>query len=94
VTRPSEPTLRSVTASVFLPATVYEIGNGAVIPVIALTAIDLGGSTGTAGFMMVLLGVGQVIGDVPASSVADRLGDRRAMVLAASLSIVAMLTCF
>jgi MFS family permease len=94
VTRPSEPTLRSVTASVFLPATVYEIGNGAVIPVIALTAIDLGGSTGTAGFMMVLLGVGQVIGDVPASSVADLLGDRRAMVLAASLSIVAMLTCF
>ncbi len=94
MTPPVPPTLRSVAASSFLPSAVYEIGNGAVIPVIALTAIDLGASTGVAGFMMVLLGVGQVLGDVPASTMADRLGDRRAMVVAASASIVAMLTCF
>ena len=91
---PTEPTLRSLAPSVLLPATLYEIGNGAVIPVIALTAIDLGASTGTAGFMMVLLGVGQVLGDIPASSVAGHLGDRRSMLLAASLSIVAMGACY
>lgn len=92
--QPGPPTLRSLAPSSFLPAALYEVGNGAVIPVIALTAIDLGASTGVAGFMMVLLGIGQVLGDVPASSVADRLGDRRAMMLAAGLSIVAMLACY
>jgi MFS family permease len=91
---PTEATLRSLAPSVLLPATLYEIGNGAVIPVIALTAIDLGASTGAAGFMMVLLGVGQVLGDLPASAVADRLGDRRSMLGAASLSVVSMLACY
>ena len=79
--------------SVFLPALVYEIGNGAIAPVIALTALDLGASVTTAGFMLALLGVGQVIGDVPASWLADRIGDRRAMTVAAALSIIAVVTC-
>jgi len=94
VTAPPEPTLRSLTPSVFAPAAVYEIGNGAVVPVIALTAIDLGASTGTAAFMLVLLGLGQLLGDIPASSVAERLGDRRAMAVSAGVSIAAMAACF
>ena len=87
------PTLRSMVPSVFLPAMVYEIGNGAVAPVIAITALDLGASAGTAGFLVALLGIGQLVGDVPAAALAARLGDRRAMVVAGGVSMVAMLGC-
>ncbi|MCW2603095.1 MAG: major facilitator superfamily 1 [Pseudonocardiales bacterium] len=87
-------TLLSLAPSAFLPAIVYEIGNGAIAPIIALTALDLHGSTSTAGFMLAFLGIGQVLGDIPASALADRVGDRRAMMLAAGLAIVALLICF
>jgi MFS family permease len=86
-------TLRSIAPSVFLPALVYEIGNGAIAPVIALTALELGASPGTAGFMLALLGVGQILGDVPAARLADRIGDRHAMVLAAGVAVVCLLGC-
>jgi MFS family permease len=79
--------------SVFLPAMVFEIGNGAVAPIAAITALELGASPGLAGFLVALLGVGQLAADVPAGLLAARLGDRRAMVLAGSLSIAAMLGC-
>ncbi|WP_232667399.1 MFS transporter [Pseudonocardia sp. TRM90224] len=79
--------------SVFLPAMVFEIGNGAVAPIVAITALELGASPGVAGFLVALLGIGQLVGDLPAGSLAARVGDRRAMVVAGSLSVVAMLGC-
>lgn len=87
-------TLRAIAPSVFLPALVYEIGDGAIAPVIALTALDVGASPGTAGFMLALLGIGQILGDVPAARIADRIGDRRAMMLAAGVALVALVGCF
>src|SRR6195952_716639 len=92
--KPPAVTLRSIAPSVFLPAMVYEIGNGATAPVIALTALQLGASPGGAGFMLALLGVGQILGDIPASALADRIGDRRAMMLAAGVAAVGLLGCF
>ncbi|HEY0814024.1 MAG TPA: MFS transporter [Pseudonocardia sp.] len=93
-TSPAQPlTLRSMIPSIFLPATVYEIGNGAVAPVIAITALDLGASAGTAGFLVALLGIGQLVGDVPAAALAARVGDRRAMVVAGGVSMAAMSGC-
>ncbi len=91
---PSAVSLRSIAPSVFLPAMVYEIGNGATAPVIALTALRLGASPSTAGFMLALLGVGQILGDIPASALADRIGDRKAMILAAGLAAVGLVACF
>ncbi|MBV9594038.1 MAG: MFS transporter [Actinobacteria bacterium] len=87
-------TLRSVTASAFLPALVFEIGNGAIAPVIALTALDVGASPSIAALMLTFLGLGQVIGDVPSAWIADRVGDRRAMLIAAGAAIVGQLGCF
>jgi len=86
-------TLLSMAPSVYLPAMVFEIGNGAVAPVIAITALDLGASAGTAGLLVALLGIGQLAGDVPAGALAARLGDRRAMVAAGGVAMVAMLGC-
>src|ERR1700712_5753087 len=86
-------TLRSIAASVFLPALIFEIGNGAIAPIIALTALAEGASTAVAGFTLALLGVGQVLGDIPAGALADRVGDRRAMMMASGLAVVAQLVC-
>lgn len=72
---PAAPvTLSSLIASSFMPALVYEIGTGAITPVMVLSASHLGASTGMAAFTGSLIGIGRVIGDVPASYVAERLG--------------------
>ncbi|WAH97722.1 MFS transporter [Arthrobacter sp. MMS18-M83] len=86
--------MRQLTPSVFLPAMIYEIGNGAIAPIIALTAIGLGASPALAALLVGLLGIGRVLGDIPASWLAERFGDRRAMVMAAGLETVALLGCY
>jgi MFS family permease len=88
-----QPSLRAYIASSFLPAMVYEIGNGAIIPILVTTATDVGASTGLAAFTLSLLGIGRVLGDIPASWVAERFGDRRSMMMAASLAFFCFLAC-
>ena len=83
--------LRSLAPSVFLPALIYEVGNGAIAPVIALTALSLGASAAEAGVILTLLGVGQILGNVPSSFLVSRLGDRRAMMVAATVATGALL---
>ncbi|MEU6655973.1 MFS transporter [Streptomyces sp. NPDC046900] len=79
--------------SVFLPSLVFEIGIGALTPMIALSSRALGASVGAAGLVLALLGLGQILGDVPAGMLAARLGDRRAMLIAAGVAAVAFLGC-
>lgn len=85
--------LRGLMLPVFLPVVVTEVGNGAVAPVIPTTTSQFGGSTAVAALMVALLGIGRVVGDIPASLLAERLGDRRAMLVAAVISVVAYGTC-
>ena len=78
---------------VFLPVVVTEVGNGAVTPVIATTTHQFGGSTAIAALMVALLGIGRVLGDIPASVLAEKVGDRRAMLIAAAVSFLAYGAC-
>jgi MFS family permease len=84
---------REVFASVYLPTTVYETGIGAVTPVIPLLAIELGGSPALAAGVMALLGIGQVIGDIPAGHLAARLGDRKAMLYGTLVTLGVLIAC-
>ena len=86
-------TLRALGPSIFLPTMVYQIGTGAIAPVIALTAIDVGASPALAGFMVAMLGIGRIVGDIPASWLAEHIGDRRSMIAAAALDIGALVVC-
>ncbi|WGL51326.1 MFS transporter [Nocardioides sp. BP30] len=86
--------LRRIAASALLPAFVYEIGNGAIAPIIALVALGAGASTSVAGLMLSLGGVGRILGDVPAALIVDRVGDRRAMLLAAGVTTLALIGCW
>ncbi|MDN3359159.1 MFS transporter [Actinomadura sp. DC4] len=85
--------LTRVAPAVFLPTLVFEIGMGALAPMIALSARGLGASFGMAGLVLALLGVGQILGDVPAGALAARVGDRRAMLIAAGVAVVTLLGC-
>lgn len=87
----AQVSLRSLTPSVFLPVITYEISNGAVSPVIALTALHLGAPVGSAGLIAALPGIGQLAGNVPAAWLAERLGERRSMTVAAGAGLMCFL---
>lgn len=86
-------TLLSLVPAVFLPALTFETGMGALAPVLALSGRALGASVGAAGLVLALLGVGQILGDVPAGALAARLGDRRAMLIAAGIAAGTLCAC-
>ncbi|MFB9832701.1 MFS transporter [Actinoallomurus acaciae] len=85
--------LLRIAPAVFLPTLIFEIGMGSLAPMIALSGRGLGASVGMAGLVLALLGVGQILGDVPAGALAARVGDRRAMLIAAGVAIVTLLGC-
>ncbi len=91
MTRPVS--LARVAPAVFLPTLIFETGMGALAPMIALSGRELGASVGMAGLLLALLGVGQILGDVPAGALAARIGDRRAMLVAGGIAVLTLLGC-
>ncbi|MFI5711635.1 MFS transporter [Kribbella sp. NPDC051620] len=85
--------LWKIAPSVYLPALLYGIGSGAIAPVVALSALQLGAPVAVAGLVVAAAGLGQVIGDIPAGTLATRVGERRAMVLATVLVTAALAGC-
>lgn len=83
---PAQPfRLRNLTLSVYLPTIIFSIGQGAVIPIIPLFAIELGASPATAGLIVAMRGIGQLIFDVPAGITVSKFGDRFAMIAGTAL---------
>lgn len=93
MTAPPTVTLRSVAPTVYLPSLLYGIGQGAIAPVLPLVARDLGASVGEASMVVAMLAVGLVLGDLPAGWLAGRLGERRAMIVATGVVLVALVGC-
>jgi len=85
--------IRSVAVSAFLPAALFAIGEGAIIPIIPVVADSLGASLPFAGFVAALILVGELVGDVPSGWLVARIGERTAMIGAALASIVGLVTC-
>ncbi len=88
--------LRSLVASVYLPTLLFAIGQGAVLPIIPLFALQLGGSAAAAGFVVGMRGLGLMLFDLPGGMVVSRFGDKGAMVagtgLVAAAAVGASLT--
>ncbi|MET3975455.1 MFS transporter [Cellulosimicrobium sp. 4261] len=84
--------LRSVVLGAFLPTLVLEIGVGAMLPVVAVTATGRGASLTVAGLVAALVPIGKILFDLPAGALAQRLGDRTAMLLAGGVAAVAFAT--
>ncbi|OII09345.1 MFS transporter [Curtobacterium sp. MCBA15_009] len=84
---------RSVLLSGFLPAALFAIGEGAIIPIIPIAADSLGAGLAFAGFVASLILVGELIGDVPSGIVVARIGERNAMIGAALVSVGGLVVC-
>lgn len=77
----------------FGPSVLFGIANGAILPVIALSAIDIGASPSTAGFIAALVGLGSLAGNIPAAMITSKHGERRSLIGAAMLSVLALSLC-
>src|SRR5699024_12192383 len=73
---------RQLLVPVYGPSALASLGVGSVLPLVALTARELGAGVGLAALMVGLLGVGKLLGDLPAGTRAQRFGERRALVTA------------
>ena len=78
---------------VYAPSLLYAIGQGCVLPVIALSARGLGASVAQAALVITLIGVGSLVTNVPASLLVARLGERIAMIGAAAWATAGMAAC-
>lgn len=86
---------RTLGVTIYLPMTLSTIGGGAVTPLLALRALELGAGTAEAAFVVTLLGIGGLVGALPAGVLAGRFGEKRsligALILDAALFILAFL---
>lgn len=82
--------LRAIAVGAYGPSLLYGVATGAILPVIALTARDLGADVATAALVITLSGIGSLVTNVPATLIATRFGERRALVGAALWCAAAM----
>lgn len=69
------------------------LGEGAILPVIALSARHLGATLAGAALVVTLIGLGSLASNIPASILTARFGERAGIVGAAGLSVGALLLC-
>lgn len=81
---------RSIAVSAILPALLFSIGEGAIIPILPVVADNLGASLAIAGVVAAMIQLGTLLGDVPSGPIVARVGERNAMVGAAGLAIVGL----
>ncbi|HSU73716.1 MAG TPA: MFS transporter [Terrabacter sp.] len=83
--------LRAIALSAYGPTLLGSMGAGAVTPIVAVSARELGASVGLAALLVAMMGVGQLLGDLPSGALAARIGERRALLIAAVVEAAGML---
>ncbi|MET0864268.1 MAG: MFS transporter [Nakamurella sp.] len=86
-------TLRQIAPGAFVPPAVFAVGQGAIAPVVVISATDLGASPAMAALVVATAGLGQIAADIPAGSIVHRYGERPTMIGAAALTILALVGC-
>ena len=67
---------RSIAVSAYGPSLLFSIGDGAVLPVIALTARHLGASVAEASLIVAMIGIFSLVSNIPAAMAIARFGER------------------
>lgn len=88
MTAADEFSWRKIIVAAYGPTALASVGFGAVMPLVALSAIDRGANPGTAALITGLLGIGQLVADLPAGWVAERLGEKWSIVVACLIDVV------
>ncbi|WP_353816268.1 MFS transporter [Agromyces sp. SYSU T00266] len=82
---------RSIVLPAYLPTLLFSLGEGALVPVIPVVAVDRGASLALAGLIAAMLMVGGLVGDLPAGWLVARIGERAAMIGASALAVAGTL---
>jgi MFS family permease len=82
---------RSIALPALLPTLLFSIGEGAILPIVPLVASNLGASLAIAGLVAAMVMVGELVGDIPSGWVVARIGERKAMIYAALVSVVGLI---
>jgi MFS family permease len=94
---PSSPnsdfSLKSIAVAAFAPSILFGFSQGAMLPVIAISAIDRGADVAVASLVVSMLGIGSLVTNIPSGIITTRFGERRSMVLAAGVSAVGLVLC-
>jgi MFS family permease len=90
--RPPTFSFRSIALPAILPTLLFSVGEGAIIPIIPQVADNLGASLAIAGVIASMILLGELFGDIPSGWIVSRIDERTAMIFAALLSIVGLLT--
>lgn len=72
---------------IYGPTVLFALGEGAVIPLIPLMAVQLGADIAASAFVASALVVGQLCGNLPASYIVARLGERITMAGAGTVAL-------
>ena len=64
-----------------------------MLPVIVRSALDRGASTSVAALISALIGIGSIVTNIPSGILATRLGERKAMLIASVIMVVALAFC-
>ena len=81
---------RDIALPAYGPSVVSAIGHGAVMPILALRARELGADVSTAALVVALLGIGSLIASLPAGALVARIGERRVLTVVGCLDAVVM----
>jgi MFS family permease len=82
--------LRALLVPVYVPSLLFATGQGAIVPVLALAAKDLGASSAQAGLVVAANGLGTVAFDISAGSLVAAVGEQGASSLAAIMVIAGL----
>ena len=77
----------------FGPSLLFGVGEGAILPIVPLSAREMGASVSTAALAVALIGIGSLVSNLPASLITMRRGERWAIVVAAMWGAGAIALC-
>lgn len=83
--------LRQIALPVFGPSLLFGVGEGAILPVVALTAMNMGATVSLAALIVALISLGSLFSNIPASIFTLHFGERWAIVAAGIWSALGML---
>ena len=91
MTSTSEFRLRQIAVPAYGPSIVEGLGHGAIMPIVALHARELGATVGQAALVVALVGIGQLLMSLPAGAIVARIGERRALTVTGLVECVVFL---
>ena len=81
--------LRGIAVPAYGPTVIAAVGSGAIIPIITLSALDLGATQSVAALTAGLALIAELFFAVPAGALVHRVGERRALLWASAVDAVA-----